>query len=70
MGWRLINDEEILHVHNGIYRRIIKLKPVRWVWTCSMYERDKKFIKFLVGSPEKLRPLTLNPIQNYGNNLQ
>ena len=29
VGWRLMNDEEILHVHNGICMRTIKLKSVR-----------------------------------------
>jgi hypothetical protein len=70
IGWRLLNDEEILHVHNGIYSRITKLKPVRWDGPFSTYESDEKLIKFLAGSPEKLRPLTLNPTQNNGNKLQ
>jgi len=26
MGWRLLNDEEILHVHNGKYSRDNKIK--------------------------------------------
>jgi len=53
-----------------MYSRVIKLKSVRWDGPFSTYERDEKLIKFLVRSPEKLRPLTLNPIQNYGNNFQ
>jgi hypothetical protein len=31
MGWRLLNDEEILHVHNGIYSKI-KLKVSEMGW--------------------------------------
>ena len=70
MGWRLLNDEEILHVHYGIYSRKINLKLVRCGGPFSTYERDEKLIEFLVGSPEKLRPLALNPVQNYDNKLQ
>jgi len=49
---------------------IIKLKSVRWDVPFSTFERDENLIKFLVGNPVKLRPFTLNPIQNYGNNRQ